>query len=368
MKRLVLATMLASASLIGCETSDSTDIDQQLLAEYRQALPSMSQLEAPTVRGSTSTAQGDPALVPTNSYPLVEAINGGVAELIGTLEAVVALPPTVFNSDTQEFFWGPIPNEDGVGFVGVYIRDVGASEDFRYEYAFLRGIDNDVAKLTPVVWGGATPLADPDHGIGVALFDFEANHAFEQEHNANAGDLELERGRFAVVFGAGPDEENPNAELGFVIAAFRDFVPADEPGATPTDLDYLYGRFADDTNSIDFINWKAPVDIDDPIDGNAELLDVRMAFLNEGIGRAEAIATGGSLGDDETVTITECWDTSINQTHLAINGADVAGVQADCGVLFNANLSDLSVPTLSDLDAGLVAELDAVATNGIPNE
>ena len=149
MKRLIIATLLASTYSIGCGTSDSTDIDQQLLAEYRQAIPSMSQLEAPTVRGSTATAAGDPAMIPTHSYPLVEGINGGVAELIGTLEAVVALPPTVFNSDTQEFFWGPFANEEGVGFVGVYIRDVGDSEDFRYHYAFLRGIDNDVANLGP---------------------------------------------------------------------------------------------------------------------------------------------------------------------------------------------------------------------------
>ena len=219
-----------------------------------------------------------------------------------------------------------------------------------------------------MVWGGATPLDNPDHGVGVALFDFEANYAFEQQHNDNAADLELERGRFAVVFGAGPDEDDPNAELGFVIAAFRDFVPADEPQAAPVSLDYLYGRYADADNSIDFINWRAPI-------------DHRRSRRRHRRGprRAHGLHQRGHrprrshrhrrlAGHRRDRDRHECWDTSINQTYLGINGIDDVGVQADCGLLFNAELSALSIPTLSDLDADLVAELDAVATNGIPNE
>lgn len=374
--RLITASILTSALLIGCvPQEENKEIDQQLLTEYRKAIPSMSQMEAAEVQRTTQ-ALGDPAVLPAGSYEIVAGINGGVAALIVTLETIVATEPTVYNSDTQEFVWGPFPNDEGVGYVAVYIRDAGEKEDLRYHFAFLRGIDNDMANLTPVIWGGTTPSEEnEDHGVGLALYDFEANYAFEQAHNSEAADLETERGRIAFLFGAGPDEEDPTNELGFVIASFRGFVSADEPGAAPADLDYMYGRYADNRegHTLDFLNYRAAMDVDENADG-IENIDVRMAFLDEGTGRGEAIVTGGSLESGEVAVLEECWDTSINQTFVRLAGSNGEGAvivqdgdSANCG-LFEASLADLGIPLLDDIDTELRVGLNELATTGVPAE
>ena len=375
--KLITASILTSALLIGCVPVEeqNTQIDQQLLTEYRKAIPSMSQMEASEVQRTTQ-ALGDPAVLPAGSYEIVEGINGGVAALIGTLEAIVATEPTVYNSDTLEFVWGPFPNDDGVGYVAVYIRDAGEEDDLRYHFAFLRGIDNDMANLTPVIWGGTTPSEEnEDHGVGLALYDFEANYAFEEAHNPDVANLETERGRVAFLFGAGPDEEDPTNEVGFVVASFRDFVSADEPNATPGDLDYMYGHYADNRegHTLDFLNYRAAMDVDDDASG-IELVDVRMAFLDEGTGRGEAIVVGGNMEAGEVAALEECWDTSINQTFIRLAAASGDGAillqegdPANCG-LFEASLAELGIPLLDDIDAELITGLDQLATTGVPAE
>src|SRR5690606_5509963 len=103
-----------------------------------------------------------------------------------------------------------------------YIRDAGEGADFRYHYALLRGVSNDVSTLAPVIWGGANPDAtDPDRGSGITLWDFEANYAWEEANNPNFGNEPLDRGRFVTLYGAGPDENDPNSEVALVLASFR---------------------------------------------------------------------------------------------------------------------------------------------------
>ncbi len=354
------------------------NIDQALLAEYRAALPGSGQLmaDAPESSSFSAAAVGDPAFYPTASHDIVIGINGAVSGIITVLEEVTALPPTVFNSDTKEFVWGPFPNDDGVGYVGAYIRDAGPDADFRFEYAFLRGVDNDLANLAPVIWGGATPDENnEDHGVGVTLWDFEASRDFELAHNPNADELILDRGRFVALYAAGYDEEDPNAEVAFVLASFRDFIPADNAEADAADLDYFYGRVEGDNLTFDFIDWEANFDIDEPGDGLAEDVGVRMAFINEGAGRAEADVAGGSLADGEEAAVTECWNAGLSQNYLSFEyfadgvSSEFAeeGNFDDCGV-FTASLSELGVPSLDDVDAELRAALDEAARNGIPAE
>ena len=366
MKRLITASLLTSmfagVLLAGCQPTED-----DLLAEYRRAIPSKSVLQASSVRAA-SKAVGDPAVLPPGSIELATGINGAVGALIDTLDAVVALPPTVYNSETLEFVWGPFPNDDGVGTVAVYIRDVGDTKDFRYEFAFLRGIDNDVAKLTPIIIGGATPdETNDDHGVGVALYDFEANAAFEDQHNPDHG--ALDHGRIGFLFAAGPDEKNPANELGLVVAAFRGFVSVDNPEEPAADIDYLYGRYIDNSavkTTIDFLNFTAPIDVQE--DGSArEDLDVRLAFINEGAGRGEAVATGGDLATGETATLTECWDDQIKQNFLELSlpndQVTTEGSVDNCG-LFRPGLATLGVPSVSDIPADLYKALSDVAATG----
>ena len=384
MKRLMLAGALSTMSFFGCAVEETDPpnnppdgIDQALLAEYRAALPSMGQLGAKAPEGSVASilATGDPAVYPTGSYDIATGINGAVTGIIQVLDDVTSIEPTIFNSETNEFFWGPFANEDGIGYVAAYIREGRPGADFQFEYALLRGIDNDVAKLTPVIWGGATP--DPeneDHGAGVTLWDFEANRAFEEEHNPDFDNLELDRGRFVALYAAGVDENDPAAEGVYVLATFRDFVSVDDPDAAPANLDYFYGHYENGIK-VDFLDWEANIDVTEPADGLIEDVGVRMAFLNEGAGRAEADAVGGSLEEGQQLFAVECWNAAIEQSYISFDiqqgGESVAGGSegqiADCG-LFTASLDDLGVPSLDDVDPGLRAILDEVARNGVVAE
>ncbi len=318
------------------------------------------------------SALGDPALYPHASAEVILGINGTVGLTVDLLDLVTAFPPTVYNSDTNEFFWGPW-TDDEYGYVAAYIKDVGDAGDFRYEYAFLRGASNDLANLTPIIYGGATP--DPlndDRGVGVTVWDMTAADAFASQHDPNYDPEEAESGRFAALFAAGPDEDNPTDEVTVVVAVFRDAIFKDSEDGLPLDLDYLYGHVEGAEHSFDFVDIEGDIDVTEPTDGIAERLGIRMAFVDGGIGRAEADAIGGSLESGESYDVVECWDTSLNQTYIRgnvnENGNSVEvhslGMPEDCGD-FNQSLDDLGVPRLQDLDPELLAALDDVAANGL---
>lgn len=376
-----LTQIMTLGALIGITTAgcqppeENSDIDQAQLAQFRAAIPSSSVLEAKAPEASAAAALGDPALYPSVSWEIVVGVNGSVQGIITVMREIVNLPPTLWNSQTQEFFWGPFPNEDGYGYVAAYIRDAGAGEDFRYHYALLRGVSNDVSTLSPVIWGGANPDAsNPDRGSGITLWDFEANYAWEQANNPNFGNEPLDRGRFVTVYGAGADQNNPENEVALVLASFRNFVPKDNPGAEPANLDYFYGRYVTPIATVDFLDYEVGIDVSQPADGIAENVGVRMAFLNEGTGRAEADAIGGSLAADQSASAIECWDVTLSESYLRFDITDGTGtVTAEdgqltsCG-LFQASLDELGVPSLDDVDPALRAALDNIALNGVPAE
>lgn len=367
---ITLSTLIPILA-IGCtSTEENDDYDPALLQEYRRAVPQMGQLEAKAPTATQMSIIGETATYPSASYDIVNGINGSIAGIVNLFDAITQVEPTLYNSETREFFWGPWENDDGIGYIGAYIRE--ADGDFQYEYALLRGIDNDLANLSPIIWGGATP--DPnndDYGLGVTVWDFEANHAFEEAHNDNFANEVYDRGRFANLWGRGADENDPNAVFGFVVAVFRDFIPQDEPGAEATDLDYFYGRYEADGQFVDFIDWEAGIDVSEPADGLMENVGVRMAFFNGGTGRAEADAMGGSIEDGATWSGVECWDDAIARTYanFSVDGSNPAsfseGELANCG-FFASTLTELEVPTLQDLDDGLLDALDIVAETGVP--
>ncbi len=363
--------------------ADETSDDARL-AQFRAAIPSKSQLSARSPQPSGTRMVGDPALYPTAAHDIVAGINGSVSGIIDLMRAIVSLPPTFYNSETEEYVWGPYPNRNDYGTVAAYIAKQPQGADFEYAYALIRGAGNDVATMTPVVWGAATPdPTDEDNGVGVTLWDFEANYAFAQAHDPNAASKAYDRGRFVAIYGRGADAADPEQTFAFVVAVLRAFVPKDEPQKLPADLDYFYGRHVGADAQVDFLNFAVGIDIhEDGINTAAEDVDVHMAFLNEGYGRADVSAVGGDLAPNEAVLGTECWDNSIGRQYLLLERyLDSVpqpppyveeGALANCGPdingtpLFSQSLDALGIPSLADVPADLMAALDEVATHGMP--
>ena len=367
--------------------------EPELLASHISALPNLEILRAGSVLAANvadGTAQaallGDTATYPLAMHPVVTGINQAVAGIVLTLETITAIPPTLYDSDKREFLWGPWPNEDSAmedDYVMVWIRDESDSPDadFHYVYAMVRGIGTDLANLTPVMWGGASPdPANDDYGFGATLWDFEANRAFEESHGT--GTDGLDEGRFAAVYARAPSEDDPGAEHTVVIAAFRDFVPSDKPGSSPADLDYLYGHVVGPEWTVDFVDLALHGDVHQPVGATEvkeEDLQIWAAFVNGGFGRAEVIMAGGDVADmaADHVRVLECWDAAVAQTYWNVTHVGLEGTETDfetegtpdgCGAPFGQSLSDLNVPSLATVDAQLLADLDEVASEGIPTQ
>ncbi|MBI1948845.1 MAG: hypothetical protein HYS27_24375 [Deltaproteobacteria bacterium] len=378
MKTLALPALLLAATactLPPVETPDPT-IDQALLARYRSAVPKKQNLSAtlPESAGGAGALVGDPAVYPAMAVPHVVGVNTMIGNILDTVEAVVALPPTLYNSETREFVWGPFDNGDSP-LAGdkalVYIKEQDEGEDFQFVFAFARLMGDDIATAAPVIWGGVNPTPDvEDQGNGVLLLDFEASRAFGE---ANGADLSAEaRGRFAAGFARGPNDDGSDSMVTLVVGSFRGF--NGEGGTETIDVDHLWGNVAGaDGNTIDFMNLA--------VEGNvlqdttaAETLDMQLVLWNRGIGRGEVLLTGGDAGANIGEG-TECWDAAVEQQYYQVTVTDEAGAETvvetegdaatGCPAPFDVPLADLGIPTLADVDDGILGALQNAAENGL---
>lgn len=239
------------------------------------------------------------------------------------------------------------------------------------------------AALTPyteaiamMLWGGATPDPnDEDKGVGITLWDFEANHPWEAAHDPGYDEnAPATRGRFASVYGSLVED---NKEHMFAVSVFRDFVDESEAGATPVDLDYYFGRVEFDAETaVVFFDWQLSADVcdadlscfdEDTVADQIELTGVQLAFIEGSAGRAEVNVSGGDLGADEVDAI-ECWDGDAMRTYLSFEfpGASIElGDVTDCGPVFQSTLAELGVPSLDSIDAEDLAALECVASYGV---
>lgn len=350
--------------------------DAGRLAAYRAAIPSESRLSAAEPDDGSTRALNDRAEYPGHARGLILGVNGSVRGIVRLMKAITDLPPSFFNSETKEYVWGPWDNEDeGGGKVAAYIKEEAEGADFKYSYALLRGVGNDLATFVPVIWGGATPDPDDeDRGVGVTMWDFEANHTFAEAHDPLYSENAFDRGRFVVLYGAERAEDD-NGEFAYVVAVFRNFIAKDSPNDLPGDLDYFYGKYmADNGTNIDFVDVAAQTDISNPLDGTAEDLHLRLAFLDMSTGRAEASASGGAIDAGVTYSATECWGPTVRRTFFegvvtdAANQSSIVaseGTEAACGDVFQNSLDELGIPSLDDVDPALLTAMGDVAETGI---
>lgn len=382
MKRSIVAVMFAAAALAGCEKDEGgKGYSDEDLARYKSALPVRSTISMRNPPSSTAAAFGaTAAMYPGFAVPVAMDINGLVGGTLDIIELIADQEPTLYDSEDLEFWWGPIPDSDSALaddhwslFIHDRINDADynpASGDLRYEFAIIRGLGNDVASLTPILYGVATPVeGTPDEGVGAFVFDFDNNVLFEDTYNPGHG--ALTSGRMATIFAKGPDDTNPAADVTFVIAAFRDFLPDDAGvGATAANVDYFWGNFTEGVNAFDFLDLEFAADVIDTSTA-VEDMDMKLAFYNSGIGRAEVSVVNGDLATD-TASAIECWDASVSQTYLSFSLDTGLGpvLQAETGLATDcvwdaaqfAQVPDLSsVPEMANL-VGVIADA------GIPSD
>jgi hypothetical protein len=367
-------------------TMDS-DFDTAQLNDFRQAIPTADRLRAPVPGGEPDpnalTLQGNSELAGLAIASAV-GINAPAVLVVTVLRAITLLPPSQYDSKKKEYVWGPWKNDDGYGKTLAYIQKNDAGADFRYSYALVRLDGNDLSTAVPIIWGAGTPAdeADPNGDVdsaGVTVWDFEADNTFNETYDPNYDpEAVRDEGRFAMVFGKGT---NADGSFGFNVAAFRDFLSKDrKPGDQKANLDYFYGHFeGNDGNLVDFVDWVLEANFcgsdptrcfdqataEDLASGNKETLDLRAAFLNRGIGRAEANVMGGDL--DQSLDVVDCWDANIDTSYFSVSAdGEVVVEDGACKEPFSASLDDLGIPSLDDLDQDMLAKLDCAASTGTP--
>lgn len=387
MKRSILVILgIAALAVAGCGEEEGGDgYTDEDLARFRGALPSRQALTAPvppSPGASVSFGAAANAEYPGFAVPVAVQINTLIGGTLDVIEYVAEQEPTAYDSEDLEFWWGPIPGTDNDiadDHYNLFIKDrsnepdydAADPDDFRYEFAIVRAVGNDVATATPVLFGAGRPnedTADTEDGAGVMIFDFDNDAAFVTEHDATPP-AALTQGRMATIFAKGPDEQNPAAIGTYAIAAFREFLPDDaEAGALPFDVDYLYGNIEAGTEQFDFIDFSFAANVDEAT-ADPENMTMKLGFYNEGIGRALVDVTGGDLGTD-AVRADECWDENVQQTYLAMsldtgmgyNLVQSGGSEASCA--WDATQFE-TVPDISDA-GGLHTVVDALADAGLP--
>jgi hypothetical protein len=374
------AIALVCLALVACgEDSTQPPFDIAGLTMARTAVPDMDSVSAasPGEAESGQPLLGEQALYPMWTRGLVTGVNRTVGDMVRILDFVVALDPTRYEEDTKTYWWGPYPNEDGPGHIALYVRDEGTDADFRYAYAFIRGDGTSLDDPEVVLFGATTPNGNGrGHGKGVMVWDFEGNRAFDEAHGVTPTGP---TGRFAALFDRRMED---GGEHRVVYAVFRNF---GEDDSESVNLDYFYGNIRGDGHKLRFINYRGQFDVydgdDDPETNEPtqnENNDVRMVFLDGGMGRAQAVASGGDLENDNGIAafaVHECWDDRIRETYLAQAALDAdnnilwgreLGEVDDCGPVFKNELAELNVPSLDNIDNKLRAALDELATNGAP--
>jgi hypothetical protein len=263
--------------------------------------------------------------------------------------------------------------------MALVVRENEPGSDFEYSYSLVRATRSDLSDATPVISGGSTPDAEnPSHGIGIALWDLEADHDFVLAHDPGAAASGKGRGRFVTLFG---HRAASGGDALFNVAVFRNFVPdrtlEQAEVSAPLDVDYFYGRFQGESGvRVDFVDSEVLADLcdtsaetcfeHDVVAGSDEHFDYNAFFVNRGLGRAEARLSDGDL--NASVHLVECWSPTLDRTSFQIetDGAMVETMEnGGCAAPADQSPSQLGLPELSDIDPALLRAMTCAAEHGL---
>ena len=248
----------------------------------------------------------------------------------------------------------------------------------------MRGDNYDLNTLTPIVMGGSTPNADnPEWGLTLVVFDFNTNQNFVELYGDVYAPSGHASGRFVALRNHGPvlDENQVPTEqtLTTVAGIFRNFIPKNAPGASPIDLDYLYGDIASSDTTLSYSQFGAQFDFDG-VPETIENVAVKMAFWSylrrspAGSGRAEYIATNATMPEGQFLQATECWDYNLSKSYfnlVSVYGQDVTPITdmgtpiTSCDDSLENGLDSLGLPSSDDADPRIQELLEDIAQNGL---
>ncbi len=279
-KSLLAATV--AVSLVSC-------VKQEEAPEgIRRALPTADQIKI-KLPESTARTLGQLADYYVVTRGVTRTFNGGTAWVLILLHSIVQFPVTSVNGDT--YTWGPWSGALDPAEYKLDVRELG---DGTYEYQLSgRSKTATAAAFEVVIDGVADPRPGELRGNGTFLLDFDAGRRI------NPVDAGAERGQVEVRY----DLAARHLDLAIV--------SVDAQGQ-PVSADYAYDEAADGSGQMAFA-------VDGDAGGGAaqEHIQIVSQWAASGTGRADASATGGDIGANVTVSLTECWDTSFKRTFYA---------------------------------------------------
>lgn len=302
--RLSLVVLLALLS--GCEEGDgslSANLGGGAFWTHAVPAPEEVTLRIPEAGQAGALVAGETGELYLLTWRVSAWVNAHAAGLLGTLRAIVELPPTSGSGDVR--VWGP--SQPG-GLDPASWRLTLEREDASRVSIRLEGRSRNASAgdpWIPVIFGHSTPESGAGRSAGSLTLDFDAHASF------NPG--ELRRGRILLGWDT---RHSPRT----VTVDWDGFV--DERGLRTPDAGYTYEEADDRSGKFRFVTWTNIHEGDTERPG-LEHVSVVSSWRGTGAGQSTARITGDEIVADlqqvglseEAVTVVECWDDALRNVY-----------------------------------------------------
>ncbi|HEY2747243.1 MAG TPA: hypothetical protein VGL86_21620 [Polyangia bacterium] len=284
---------------------------------YQSALPTREAvaINVPRSSGSPSGAKtevlGTQATFYTMTVQISTQLNGAAATFFDMIDDAVATPPT--GHDATNDYWGPFTPALSPMTVALAVQKVDA-QDYNF---FLGGKPKGApdSAFTGLLGGSAHPV-DAAHGSGQMQVNFSTMNALDPTTNTATGII-------AFV-------HDNTADPRTVDVHFDNFL-GDMSGATPLNATYQYAEHPDTSGSFQFA---LQTNFDNDPQNILEDATIMSRWLASGAGRADLVASSGSLPAGFVVHATECWDASFNRVFYTedVDPTKTEGSESACAL------------------------------------
>jgi hypothetical protein len=237
-------------------------------------------------------------------------LNGAASSTFDMIESAVATPPTAEDATHEQ--WGPFTPALSPMTVALAVQRVDG-QDYNF---FLGGKLKNTSGDFMGLLGGSTHTVDAAHSSGQMEVNFTVMNALDPTTQPATG---------AIAF-VHDDTADPRT----VAVHFGNFLDG-TPGATPLNATYQYAEHPDTSGSFQFA-LRTNFDSDPNNILEDALLDSR--WLASGAGRADLVASGGSLPSGFVVHATECWDANFSRVYYTedVDPSKTEGNASDCAL------------------------------------